>query len=152
MLEMLDIYKHKIRNSSKPELQISYSMDETLAGINLRGDARRLKQILGKLLDNAFKFTEKGYIEYGFKRHNDNKFLFYVKDSGIGIQPGKLKQIFGPFRQADEHLHEKQFGGTGLGLSIVKGLLVLMGGEIWVESTPDRGSIFYFTLPESGYE
>lgn len=147
MKELLDYYRLKITNSSKSDLQISYSMDGFISGKSIIVDAQRLKQILGNLLDNAFKFTEKGFIEYGCKPGEKENLLFYVMDSGIGISRDKHKIIFDRFRQADDQYTVRQFGGTGLGLSIVKGLLELMGGTIWVESTPGEGSVFYFTLP-----
>lgn len=146
MSEMYEFYNLKISNSPKANPRIVYNPDERLTGRRFMVDAQRLKQILGNLLDNALKFTEEGEIEYGCKIDGD-KLLFYVKDSGIGIPKEKQELIFERFRQVDEQLHLKQYGGTGLGLSIVKGLLSLMGGEIWVESVPGEGSIFYFTIP-----
>ncbi len=71
---------------------------------------------------------------------------FYVKDTGIGIKPEEKNKIFERFRHADNSISQK-YGGTGLGLSISKGFMELLGGEIWVESEPDKGSTFYFTIP-----
>ena len=149
MSELLDFYKSKINDASGSNLKISYKLDKSLVGINIFADEQRLKQILGNLLDNSVKFTEEGFIEYGCSFNENDKLLFYVKDSGIGIPKDKLDMIFDRFRQADEQYQVKPFGGTGLGLSIVKGLLTLMGGEIRVDSTLGQGSIFYFTLPAS---
>lgn len=108
-------------------------------------DEGRLKQILINLLTNALKFTNKGKIEFGYiVRDKDLK--FYVKDSGIGIDKAHLALIFERFKQADEGTARK-YGGTGLGLAITKAITELMGGTIWVESEPDKGSVFYFSLP-----
>jgi PAS domain S-box-containing protein len=108
-------------------------------------DSGRLKQILTNLIDNAFKFTEKGSIRFGYKEGSDNQLIFYVIDSGIGISEEKQEIIFERFRQVEEDYTRKQ-GGIGLGLSICKGLVELLGGKIWVESTPGKGSSFFFTI------
>jgi PAS domain S-box-containing protein len=129
---------------SKKELEfvITKSLSDD---INIYSDPDRLKQIIINLIGNALKFTEKGVIEFGYQL-NENKLLFFVKDTGIGISPNKLKVIFERFTQADDSLTRK-FGGSGLGLAISKGLVELLGGNIWVESEVKVGSSFYFTIP-----
>ncbi len=112
-------------------------------------DSRKLKQVLLNLLRNAFKFTKSGSIEFGFTEKKDtanNWFLFYVKDTGIGIDKKYHETIFNIFRQIDD-THTRKFGGMGIGLSIAKKMVEILGGKIWVESEPDKGSVFYFTLP-----
>lgn len=109
-------------------------------------DFDKLRQIFINLIGNAFKFTEKGHIEFGCKMKDSQTLLFYVTDTGIGIPEDKKEIIFMPFRQVEESLSRK-YGGTGLGLSISKGLAEIMGGEMWFESTEKEGSTFYFTLP-----
>jgi PAS domain S-box-containing protein len=108
-------------------------------------DDHRIRQILSNLLDNAIKYTDSGHIQFGYKLKN-NKIEFFVKDSGIGIPKDKHDLIFERFRQVDEG-HTRKFGGTGLGLPISKGLVNILGGSIWLESNPDSGSAFYFTIP-----
>jgi CheY-like chemotaxis protein len=108
-------------------------------------DKLRLQQILTNLLSNAMKFTSQGQIILGVIQFEDN-YEFYVKDTGIGIPPGKLEVVFDRFRQADES-HTRLYGGTGLGLAIVKNLVTLLGGRIWVDSIEGKGTAFYFTLP-----
>lgn len=147
LAELLTFYKLKISSACKGEIHIEYKIDQDLTNTKIIVDAHRLKQILGNLLDNALKFTSRGFIEYGCTIQDGNKLLFYVKDSGSGIPSEKLSVIFERFRQADEKPHIRNSGGAGLGLSIVKGLLLLMKGEIWVESAPGEGSTFYFTIP-----
>jgi signal transduction histidine kinase/DNA-binding response OmpR family regulator len=111
-------------------------------------DFTRIKQILCNFIDNAFKFTISGYIEFGCSLTNENELLlFYVKDTGIGIPKDKHGIIFDRFRQADETFLTKKTGGTGLGLSISKSLVELMNGKIWVESSLNNGSCFFFSLP-----
>lgn len=109
-------------------------------------DPRSLFQIMNNLVSNAAKFTESGYIEYGVRPHDGNMLLFYVADTGIGIPLDKQKLIFESFQQADNSTTRK-YGGTGLGLTITKNLVELIGGSIWIESEPGRGSTFYFTIP-----
>lgn len=108
-------------------------------------DKIRLNQILGNLIGNAIKFTEDGLIRYEV-RLEKNELLFSVKDSGIGITQSQQLVIFERFRQADG-ITSGNYGGTGLGLAISKALVELMGGRIWLESTPGKGTTFYFTLP-----
>lgn len=108
-------------------------------------DRTKLTQILSNLISNALKFTPKGLVEFGYQVKKD-ELEFFVKDTGIGIHPEKLEIIFERFRQADISI-SKKYGGNGLGLSISKGFVELLGGRIWVESVPDEGSVFLFTIP-----
>jgi signal transduction histidine kinase/CheY-like chemotaxis protein len=114
--------------------------------ITLFTDQYRLHQIFKNLLDNAFKFTKEGEIEFGYLPIKDNEITFYVKDTGIGIPRDHQVNIFSAFRQVDDSI-TRDYEGAGLGLSICEGLLQRMGGDIWVESIPDKGSTFYFALP-----
>ncbi|MBU1009124.1 MAG: response regulator [Bacteroidetes bacterium] len=118
------------------------------SGVVVHTDVVRLQQIIGNLLDNAFKFTDSGFIEFGFELGDDNVLRFHVKDSGPGIDNQKHELIFMRFRQLD-YSSTKKHGGTGLGLAIIKGLVELMGGNIWLESSPGNGSNFWFTLPDA---
>lgn len=115
------------------------------------GDEQRLRQVLVNLVGNAVKFTEKGGIEVSVNRDpctdagsNDVVLHFKVKDTGIGIPPDKIDDIFLPFTQADNS-NTRKYGGAGLGLAIVKRLVELMCGNVWVESELDKGSTFHFT-------
>ncbi len=115
------------------------------------GDPSRLRQIISNLCSNAIKFTERGGIHISISSQPSGKvdidlIKISVKDSGIGIAPDMLDNIFDKFVQADTSISRK-YGGTGLGLSITKTLTEIMGGTINVESTPGSGSIFTVSLP-----
>lgn len=109
-------------------------------------EERKLRQILSNLLNNAFKFTSSGLIEFGYKLVEDDLLEFYVKDTGIGIQKEKQDIIFERFRQVEESFTRK-YGGTGLGLAISKGFVELMGGKIRMATVEDKGTTFFFTIP-----
>jgi PAS domain S-box-containing protein len=112
----------------------------------IRTDPIRIRQILTNLVGNAVKFTHKGFIEFGYNLESNKTLLFYVKDTGIGIEKDKLQLIFERFMQADSSPSRK-YGGSGLGLAISRGLVELLGGKMWAESTLNVGSTFYFTIP-----
>jgi PAS domain S-box-containing protein len=114
------------------------------------GDVTRLRQILVNLLGNAIKFTKVGGVSvFAIAREITDSALieieFAVKDTGIGIPFERRDRLFQAFSQVDSSI-TRQYGGTGLGLAISKQLSELMGGRIWVESQPNQGSTFYFTI------
>ncbi|MCQ2974298.1 MAG: ATP-binding protein [Bacteroidales bacterium] len=113
---------------------------------NIETDPFRLKQILNNLIGNAMKFTENGFIEFGYRFSNPEELLFYVKDTGVGMPKDKIDIIFERFGQIEQK-DDKNQQGTGLGLAISKKLSELLGGKMWVESEEGKGSTFYFTLP-----
>ncbi len=108
-------------------------------------DDERLRQIFNNLLSNAFKFTMIGSIEIGYQP-KATIVEFFVRDTGIGIPAEYHDTIFDRFRQVEDS-NTREYGGNGLGLAISKNLVELMGGKIWLESEPGKGSVFYFTLP-----
>ena len=114
----------------------------------LLGDDMRLRQVVGNLVGNALKFTERGGVRMVVARtslpEEPLQLQFTIRDTGPGIPAGKQKLIFEPFRQADSTT-TRRFGGTGLGLTICARLVEMMEGRIWVESTPPEGSTFHFT-------
>jgi PAS domain S-box-containing protein len=110
-------------------------------------DSNRLQQILINLISNAIKYTDKGYVEIGYKIREDNdEILFYVKDTGIGISKEDYDKVFKRFNPI-HNTGKTRLRGTGLGLVICRYLVELLGGEIWFESEPGKGSVFYFTHP-----
>lgn len=143
MQEINDAMQFQVKNKNVnlfcqktlPDSQVQIYMDDV-----------RLKQILTNLIANAIKFTEKGFVNFGYTLKNNTTLEFFVKDTGIGIAPENHNEIFEYFRQEDGTTTRK-FGGTGLGLSISKRLVELMGGKIWVESEKGKGAQFFFTVP-----
>jgi len=108
-------------------------------------DQFRLHQVISNLLNNAFKFTEKGIIEFGYHLDEEsNEVMFFVKDSGKGGLKDS-KKIFESFEKID--MSQKIDAGVGLGLTISKGIIELLGGKIWVEENVFHGSTFKFTIP-----
>jgi signal transduction histidine kinase len=120
---------------------------------HLLGDALRLRQILVNLVGNALKFTEKGEVRVEIERAASSegglggplRLRIAVHDTGIGMTPEQIAQIFSPFTQADGSI-TRRYGGTGLGLTIVKRLVELMGGEVKVDSQQGAGSCFSFEV------
>jgi PAS domain S-box-containing protein len=142
------IYGESLREN-KTGIEIILNIDQAINKKFLLTDSRRLKQALINLLRNAVKFTQEGYIEFGYTEidKDDKKYLqFYVKDTGIGIDIKYHDVIFNIFRQIDNS-NTRKYGGTGIGLSIAKKIVNMLGGEIWVESDPGKGSVFFFTIP-----
>jgi len=130
----------------KSGLKILFRKAFTNDNCFIRTDPNRLRQILTNLIGNSVKFTQTGFIEFGYRLEKPDQLLFYVKDTGIGISKDKLDLIFERFMQADVSSTRK-YGGSGLGLAISKGLVELLGGKMWAESAVKMGSTFYFTLP-----
>ncbi|WP_041916007.1 ATP-binding protein [Pseudodesulfovibrio mercurii] len=133
--------------ASKKGLGLScVAAPEVPARIN--GDPTRLRQVLFNLLGNAIKFTDAGSVAMNVdiaSRDDEGVVLhFSITDTGVGVSGDKLGAIFEAFTQADSST-TRQFGGTGLGLAISKELVQMMGGRIWAESTPGKGSTFHFT-------
>ncbi len=128
-------------------LELLFRVEPALPA-GLVGDPLRLGQVLINLANNAVKFTERGEIVIGVERSGGDateaELHFWVQDSGIGLTPEQCGKLFQSFSQADSSTTRK-YGGTGLGLAISKKLVELMGGRIWVESTPGQGSTFHFT-------
>jgi PAS domain S-box-containing protein len=109
-------------------------------------DEEKLKEILKRLVGNAIKYTPQGTIEIGCQRKKSNELEFYVKDTGLGIPKEYHDLIFENFRKA-ENIASLELGGIGLGLSISKAFVKALGGRIWLNSEPGKGSVFFFTIP-----
>jgi PAS domain S-box-containing protein len=118
----------------------------------VRGDEKRLRQVLLNLLANAIKFTEQGRVVFGIHRVTSSRLAFLISDTGVGIASDDRELIFHAFEQVGDVRH--RIGGTGLGLAISRQLVLLMGGDITLDSVPGTGSTFRFELelPESSGE
>ena len=122
---------------------VTLSFDESVPQCHIFADKQRVAQVLINFLTNAMKFTHQGSIRMGYRLvENDTKLYFYVKDTGMGIEPEKQKEIFRRFVKLNSFVQ-----GTGLGLSICEMIIQKMDGDIGVNSTPDVGSEFWFTIP-----
>ena len=158
--ETLDLLAPK---ATEKKLDLAYQMDDGIPS-RVMGDSSRLRQVLVNLIGNAVKFTDNGEVvvqikvlsvpEPGSDESKPWQIHFSVRDTGIGIPPDRLARLFQPFTQADAST-SRHYGGTGLGLAISKRLVELMGGKLWVESVPETGSTFHFTVwfqaaPETG--
>lgn len=152
ILDLLAIFKMQAFNQN---LSLFAKQDLNDLQSEVYTDKTKITQILTNLISNALKFTHEGTVEFGYvycSEVPDGKSLqqalikFYVKDTGIGIKPEFHEKIFERFHQADLSISQK-YGGTGLGLSISKGFTELLGGKIWLESEPGKGTTFFFTIP-----
>ena len=142
--ELEQHYKLEQKIIGKQNIKFNLEIPLEISNINIITDKTKLRQIFTNLITNAFKFTNNGTITGGCKIDDDNKLIFYITDTGIGMPKDKHKTIFERFVQLNKKPTNK---GTGLGLSIVKELLALLGGEIHVESVEGKGSTFSFIIP-----
>ena len=141
--------------AAEKKLDIAYQLEDGIPA-QILGDVTRLGQVLVNLLSNGIKFTSAGEVVVHVRvlsapsadqaRLEPWHLQFSVRDTGIGIPVDRLARLFKSFSQADAST-TRYYGGTGLGLAISKRLVELMGGKMWVESVPEKGSSFHFTLP-----
>ncbi|MEI7491268.1 MAG: response regulator [Bacteroidota bacterium] len=142
MDELFEDFKPKARQR---DLQFSLSKKISDTGVMIRGDLAKLKQIVGNLIENAIKFTDKGSIDIEYSKAGD-RLVIAVKDTGIGIEEKEKELIFDHFRQIEITIARK-YGGMGLGLSISNAYIHMMSGVIRVESEPGKGSAFFVEIP-----
>jgi len=146
LFELSATFNHRKKREEREHIDLTVNIPDTGKEVITRTDAERLRQILSNLISNGLKFTEEGFVEIGYRLIDGKKIEFYVKDSGIGIVESKKGLIFDRFRKLYDN-NDKLYAGTGLGLSISKSLVEMLGGEIWLDSVPEKGSTFYFTIP-----
>jgi signal transduction histidine kinase/CheY-like chemotaxis protein/Tfp pilus assembly protein PilF len=135
-------FELKIKNNCFIDFYLTCAKDYDYI---INTDVHRLRQILSNLLENAFKYTQKGEVEFGVTQIEEG-LEFFVRDTGIGIPKDKQSKVFERFSQLENAL-DRKFGGTGLGLTISKNLIELLGGKIWIDSEPGLGSTFYVIIP-----
>ena len=146
MNETLIFYNAYLQTNNKERVLLILDNNDYIDRCVIFVDAVRLRQVLNNLISNAIKFTEKGYIRFGYRKSGSDLLEFVVEDTGIGLRSDQLEIIFERFRQADLGNARRLYGGTGLGLTISRSLVQLQGGKMWVESTEGAGSSFYFTI------
>lgn len=151
----VNITANKLLNQFRPlaeEKGLTFTCDSLLPDNEsyIKADYVKLTEVISKLLSNAFKFTMKGKVTFGFELKN-NLLEFHVSDTGIGINKAHHKRIFERFYQVESAM-DRKFEGTGLGLSIAKAYVELMGGSISLQSEPEKGSVFYFSIPYNKVE
>ncbi len=130
----------------KKGLDLRIEINPNVKNLHLKTDKYLLEGILTNLINNAIKYTDIGFVEVGCLMGKSDTVLFYVKDTGHGIEKERHHAIFDRFVQANlEHI--RSIEGSGLGLSIVKGYVEKLKGSIWLDSEPGKGSIFYFSVP-----
>ena len=138
------VFKNSTLLKEKQNVNLNLNISDD-AEITIKTDSQRLLQILNNLIGNALKFTEKGYVEFGYKIE-DESILFFVKDTGIGISKEGLNKIFDRFHKLTDD-SKSIYGGNGLGLTITKNLVEALNGKIWADSEEGKGTSFYFSLP-----
>ena len=129
-----------MRMKARPNVEILF--DRHLPECRIMSDRNRLHQVISNFVNNALKFTEEGNIRVGYDQLDEAHLRFYIADTGIGIEPEMQNEIFERFVKLNSFVH-----GTGLGLSICRSIVEQLGGEIGVDSEPEKGSCFWFTLP-----
>ena len=144
--ELLKWFRSEKVVKDKVHLNIELMKELPVDQFIVISDQAKIRHIFSLLLNNAGKFTTSGFIRFGYSIQ-DKHIRFFVQDTGKGISAEKLCFIFEKFRQEDETLSRK-YGGVGLGLTIAKGLVELIGGKIWVDSEPGKGTTFFFEIPE----
>jgi PAS domain S-box-containing protein len=142
---MASVYEQFCIKSIFPNIAIQYHSDIPDSEAIVMTDGVKLIQILTNLVGNALKYTTKGKVDFSCSVVK-NDLYFVVEDTGIGIPREMHHRIFDRFWQADSTV-TREYGGTGLGLSISKAYVELLGGKIWLDSEPGKGSVFYFTIP-----
>ncbi|MBO4373465.1 MAG: response regulator [Bacteroidales bacterium] len=146
MMNEIYISQYQINNIKEKGIGFTVKNSVESDEFQIETDPFRFKQVINNLITNAMKFTDKGFIEFGYRFNTPEELLFYVKDTGQGMPQDKLKVIFERFGQIEQK-GDKNQQGTGLGLAISKKLVELLGGKMWVESEEGKGSTFFFTLP-----
>ena len=148
--DIITQYEEQKTLMNKTHIKLMLSPELKNNCLSVETDPIKLHQILVNLLENALKFTDEGFIEFGFsikQYEGKNYIVIYVQDTGIGINEDARSFIFERFRKVENVGADKLYRGAGLGLAISKRLVELLGGKIWVDSELNKGSVFYFTLP-----
>ncbi|HOU02664.1 MAG TPA: HAMP domain-containing sensor histidine kinase [Bacteroidales bacterium] len=140
------VFERYCRIAAEKGIMLVFALMSDQSVSNIITDSYKITQVLRYLVGNAVKFTSKGKVEFGYE-FKEGVIEFYVSDTGIGIPEEFRENLFRRFYQA-ENTATRNYEGTGLGLAISKAYIELLGGQIWYEPRPVKGSIFRFTIPE----
>jgi hypothetical protein len=141
-----ETFNDVIKINHNKSLKTSVKLGVIEENFTILCDPERLTQLIRHLLSNALKFTSSGFVELGYTFKDASTLLFYLIDTGVGLSQEEQNIIFNPFRQADDS-RTRSYNGLGLGLAISKHIVERLGGRIWVNSSKNQGSTFFFTLP-----
>ncbi|MFW5886473.1 MAG: PAS domain S-box protein [Bacteroidota bacterium] len=147
--ELMDnLYTYYFQKKQKENRgNLEFMLVKEFSSINIYADESRINQVLTNLVDNSYKFTEEGQVEFGYKVHHDvQEIIFFVKDTGIGISKKELNHVFDKFYQVDESMTRK-VNGTGLGLAITKLIMKSSKGDISIKSSPGKGTEVILIFP-----
>jgi len=131
-------------------VELIADIENTDENLSVYTDPYRFRQIMNNLIGNAIKFTDRGFIKFGYQiepEGYEGYVKFFVQDTGIGLNEKEKEEIFQQFRKIDSDKNNKLYRGAGLGLAISKNLIEELGGKIWIDSKIGKGSTFLFTLP-----
>lgn len=143
---LVNTFNEFLKENGKKNLKTYIKLGVAEESFTILTDGERLSQVVRHLLSNAIKFTNNGFVEFGYTFKDPGTLMFYVVDSGLGLDSQEKEFIFSAFRQADDS-KTRSYNGLGLGLAIAKNIIERLGGKIWVNSTKNQGSTFFFTLP-----
>lgn len=146
MYDIYNVFTSSDYDKRKPGIELKLSLSLSDSRSMIVSDPNRIEQVVSNIIDNAFKFTVHGEIEYGYTVQPNNTIKFFVRDTGPGIPPEKVDIVFKRFNRTDEELAQG-YTTTGLGLPICQGLVKLLNGKIWFETEVDLGTTFFFTIP-----
>ena len=142
-----EIHSEFIDACKQKDVELIISKPDNQDALVLKSDSDKIHKIAGHLLENAVKFIETGSITFGYEKQ-DYDIEFFVKDTGPGIKPENINEIYNAFMSAEVDTTQRH-DGSGLGLTIAYGMVQLLGGKLWVESRNGFGATFYFSLPFS---
>jgi len=149
LYKIIETFSEKKKILVNKDFELKLKLGAENSDVTIYSDPFRVQQILTNLLDNAFKFTENGFVEFGYviKENIENPtIVFYVKDTGIGLSSEQQSEIFNRFTKFEDN-KKKLYRGAGLGLAICKNISNLLGGDLGVRSESGKGSTFYFSIP-----
>jgi signal transduction histidine kinase len=145
MNELQALFETYLRSGNKEHIALVLDDSSFIEPSLIYIDMVRLRQVFNNLINNAIKFTEKGYIRFGYQMLDDHMLEFFMEDTGIGIPEDQFEDIFQRFHQVVQG-NSRYYGGLGLGLSISRSLTQLLGGDMSVISTEGEGTTFSFTV------